>query len=89
MDKITPEKAIHTLRTADPSSLFFYSQHIAEVLTELNDRVQILHELLRALDDFSTSEMGEPLSTITMYAKVDNTLLHKLLLEISNAQKNY
>jgi|LakMenE18May11ns_1017448.scaffolds.fasta_scaffold8408074_2 hypothetical protein len=85
-EKITAAEAIRTLRTADASSLFYYSQHIAEVVETLLYKADLLASLLRSLDDLETSEMGQPLSAIRISAKVQNETLHGLLKEIAAIQ---
>lgn len=84
MMDVTPEKAVHTLRTADPSSLFYYSQHIAEVVEGLIDQVSVLESLVRSIDQLNISEVTDNLHEVTISAKVSKQTLRNLLKAFAN-----
>jgi hypothetical protein len=83
---ITPEKAVHTLRTADPSSLFYYSQHIAEVLESLIEERNLFQSLLQSLDEIQIVSLSDNLLELLLKGKMLKSEVKNLLKEFANAQ---
>jgi len=69
------EEVIGLLRSADIATLYFYSQHMAEIISDMADRVVVFQDLIESLDSVSFENLNEPLTKISLSAIVDEQTL--------------
>ena len=70
------EEVISLLRSADLATLYFYSQHMAEIVLDLAAQVVVFQDLIESLDSVSFDNLNEPLTKISLSAIVDEETLN-------------
>lgn len=70
------EEVISLLRSADLATLYFYSQHMAEIVLDLAAQVVVFQDLIESLDSVSFDNLNEPLTKISLSAIVDEQTLN-------------
>lgn len=70
------EDVISLLRSADLATLYFYSQHMAEIVSDLAAQVVVFQDLIESLDSVSFDNLNEPLTKISLSAIVDEETLN-------------
>jgi hypothetical protein len=74
-----PQEVISLLRSADFATLYFYSQHMAEVVAELAKQVVFCQKLINSLDSLSLENLDRPLTKVSMNGMLDEETLNGLL----------
>jgi hypothetical protein len=74
-----PQQVINLLRSADIATLYFYSQHMAEVVEELLEQATFCQKLLDSLDSLSLEDLTKPLTKVSMDGMLDEETLNALL----------
>jgi hypothetical protein len=74
-----PQEVIDLLRSADIANLYFYSQHMAEVVEELFKHATFCQKLLDSLDSLSLEDLNKPLTKVSMDGMLDEETLNGLL----------
>ena len=78
-DLTNPQEVIGLLRSADMASLYFNSQHMAEVVEGLLERATFCQNLLDSLDSLSLENLNKPLTMVSMTGMLDEETLNGLL----------
>ncbi len=78
-DPSSPEEVVSLLRSADMATLYFYSQHMAQLIAELAVEVAFYRSLLDSLDSLSLEDLNKPLTKISMTGMLDEGTLNGLL----------
>jgi ABC-type Zn uptake system ZnuABC Zn-binding protein ZnuA len=81
----TIDDVIKTLRSADPASMYFHSQHMAEVLESLASDYKILLSLLSNLDSVEVENMSNPLTQVRLVSTLPDHVLGDLLRVMADA----
>jgi hypothetical protein len=74
-----PQEVISLLRSADIATLYFYSQHMAEVIADMVEQVSFCQKLLDSLDSLSLEDLNKPLTKVSMNGMLDEETLNGLL----------
>lgn len=70
------KEVISLLRSADIATLYFYSQHMAEVISNLSDQLVTFRAFIESIDSVSFENLNEPLTKISLSAIVDEQTLN-------------
>ena len=83
-----PEEVVDLLRSADVATLYFYSQHMADVVSSLIEQLAFFEDFFASLDSVSFENLNEPLTKVSMNAILDAQTLNGLLNAMQNDRTN-